>query len=84
MQDLIKTSYTCAPNVERNFFVTEEDDKVYMNMAVQRPESFTGEIMQGQIWRKELYPSMSETLRPPPEELLGGVGTASGRGWSTR
>jgi Cortical protein marker for cell polarity len=30
-------------------------------------------------------PSMSENLRrAPPEELLGGVGTASGRGWSAR
>jgi Cortical protein marker for cell polarity len=30
-------------------------------------------------------PSMSENLRrAPPEELLSGVGTTSGRGWSTR
>jgi len=30
-------------------------------------------------------PSMSETLRrAPPEELLGNVGTQSGRGWSAR
>lgn len=61
MTALVADSYACAPNVDRRFFITEEDDKVYMNMAVQRPESFTGEIKQGQIWRKELYPSMSET-----------------------
>lgn len=59
---LVRDRYSCAPNLKRDFYVTHDDEaRVFLNMRVGRPDSFTGEMAVGDIWQRQVYPSMTET-----------------------